>query len=151
MNDDNYEKYGFSKKYNIADNFIQLLISNDIPPPKKKKPEDIDFLVHINYKHNVLDDRILEIIEKAAKRMEKIAEKNPSGETAEYKIRIDTSTVFEGSNLYIRDEGKEQMSFMTISGLLLNLLIKVLNDIEAMEEEEGSHDEITQDDELISE
>jgi hypothetical protein len=142
MSDTNYEKYGFSKSYVMSTKYcLQLLISKNEPPPEETNPDELDFLVHIKYDGDTLDDNILAIIEKASNIITRRAERDPEGETTAYKIRIDTSKTVPNSNIYIRDEKKDFMPYMSISGILMRLIKEVLDDLDAMDENEEDDDE----------
>lgn len=141
MSDNNYEKYGFSKSYVISKYCLQLLISKSEPPPEEVNPDELDFLVHIKYDGDTLDDEILAILEKASNIITRRAERDPEGETSAYKIRIDTSKTVNNSNIYIRDEKKDLMPYMSVSGILMRLMKEVLDDLDAMDKDEEDEDD----------
>lgn len=141
MSDTNYEKYGFSKSYVISKYCLQLLISKNEQPPEETNPDELDFLVHIKYDGDTLDDNILIILEKAENIIKRKSERDPEGETTAYKIRIDTSKTIPDSNIYIRDEKKDCMPYMSISGILVRLIKAVLDDLDAMDEENKNDDD----------
>ena len=58
-----------------------------------------------------------------------------------YKIRIDTSKTVNNSNIYIRDEKKDLMPYMSVSGILMILMKEVLDDLDAMDKDEEDDDD----------
>lgn len=142
MSETNYDKYGYSKNYKILDgSFLQFLISDEFPPPEKLNPEQADFLVHIKYEGNDLDDNILLILEKVNDIIKRKSERDPSGKTDNYKIRIDTDKIISGSNIYIRDENKDPMEYMSLHGLLTRLIGFVLDELDAIDGENSIQDD----------
>lgn len=136
MNDKIEENVVFAKTYNLnisAKTFcVRLLISND-EPPKILRPDDIDFLIHIRCDLTELDDLAYQLIERAAKAMKKESEKDPDGETSSYRMRVDTSKTHPNSNVYIRDESKANLPYMSTYNILTRMIDFIIDDLEELD------------------
>lgn len=128
---------GYAKTFIISKDsnsfFIKLLIS-DQAPPSKRDPDNFDFLIHLRCKSQGLDDDILSIIDRAAEIMNRHGERDPDGEIENYKVRINTDKVILGTNLFIRNEKKDNISYMAMASVLYRLLKTIIEELDILDE-----------------
>lgn len=124
---------GFSRNFIINSHCVRLLVSNDAPP-KKNDPENLDFLVHIKCEFTDICDEIWQLLDTAAQKMKKEGEKTPEGESFSYKIRISTEKTLANTNVYVRDEKKDKLLFMSTAILLFKISDLIIEELENIDE-----------------
>lgn len=128
---------GYAKTFIISKDsnsfFIKLLISDKAPPPKRD-PDNFDFLIHLRCASKGLDDDILSIIDRAAEIMNRHGERDPDGEIENYKVRINTDKAIFGTNLFIRNEKKDHISYMAMASVLYRLLKTIIEELDLLDE-----------------